>query len=115
MQIRKILLEINRIYEGTEIDLADKYAQVTKTIMLTFFYAYLLPLGVIIGILGLIVQYWIEKIMLLRRDKQPPPLGTTLAEEMVGFQIEVTIIMLAAGCCVWENFVYDEMRTITLV
>jgi hypothetical protein len=53
--------------------------------MLTFFYAYLLPLGVLIGIVGLMIQYWIEKIMLLRRDRQPPPVGTTLAEEMVGF------------------------------
>jgi hypothetical protein len=59
--------------------LADKYAQVTKTMMLTFFYAYLLPLGVVIGILGLVMQYWIEKIILLRRDRKPPPLSGQLA------------------------------------
>jgi hypothetical protein len=33
---------------------------------------------------------------------------------MVGFQIEITIIMLAAGCCVWETYIYNDVRAITI-
>jgi hypothetical protein len=84
------------------MDPALRYAQITKTIMLAFFYAYLLPLGVLFAIVGLSIQFWVEKYLLLRRDTKPPPVSHELAEEMISFFVEMMIALLAIGCTIWE-------------
>lgn len=63
--------------------------------MFTFFYAYLLPLGPVLSLGSLLVVYWAEKILLLRRDSKPAPTGSELAEEMVDFFGEFTILLYA--------------------
>jgi hypothetical protein len=91
------------------------YATVTKTIMLTFFYAHLLPWGSIFAAVGLSLSYWAEKWMLLRRDNRPPPLSDQLASEMVNFNIEMMIVAYAAGCCTWESYVFEKVHPATYV
>lgn len=77
------------------IDLSKKYAQLGKTLMFTFFYAYLLPLGPLISLGSLVAIYWVEKILLLRRDSKPAPTGSDMAEEMVDFFGEFTLLLYA--------------------
>lgn len=63
--------------------------------MFTFFYSYLLPLGPVLSLGSLLVVYWTEKVLLLRRDSKPAPTGSELAEEMVDFFGEFTILLYA--------------------
>lgn len=65
--------------------------------MFTFFYAYLIPLGPVLSFASLIVIYWVEKFLLLRRDSKPAPLGSELAEEMIDFYGEFTLIIYAVN------------------
>lgn len=95
-------------FEGPFPQLHSKYAQVNKTLMLTFFYAPLLPIGIPIAIGSISIMYWIEKViiylnclkkkkktLLIRRDARPPPIGKELAEEMIDFYVELIIILFA--------------------
>lgn len=53
------------------MDMAIKYAGICKTLMLTFFYSPLLPACSIFAFISVLGIYWIDKIILLRRDSKP--------------------------------------------
>lgn len=63
--------------------------------MFTFFYAYLLPLGPVLSIGSLFFVYWVDKLLLLRRDSKPTPTGSDLSEEMVNFFGECTLMIFS--------------------
>jgi hypothetical protein len=61
------------------------------------FYASVLPLGSIIGILTLFVTYWVDKYRLLRRHKEPKMLGRKLMYEMMDFLDYIPLFFLAGN------------------
>lgn len=63
--------------------------------MFTYFYAYLLPLGTVLSFGSLIMVYWIEKVLLLRRDSKPLPTGSAMAEDMIDFYGEFILLVYA--------------------
>lgn len=83
--------------------------------MMTFFYAYLLPLGVLLTMGSLVFIYWTEKYLLLKRDAKPPPTGSAMAEAMVAFYIELILIVYSVGCVVWEFIIFKELHWLTWV
>ncbi|CAK64281.1 unnamed protein product (macronuclear) [Paramecium tetraurelia] len=105
--------EANEYFAGPMIDLSKKYAQLGKTLLFTFFYAYLLPLGPVLSLGSLLVIYWVEKILLLRRDSKPAPTGSEMAEEMIDFFGEFTLLIYAIGCLVWESILNDAIFPLT--
>lgn len=77
--------EANLIWEGPEVDMAQRYANLMKTLIVTLAYAPILPMGILISIAGLIFEYWIDKYLLIRRHKRPARLSGALAEAMGAF------------------------------
>ncbi|CAD8109214.1 unnamed protein product [Paramecium primaurelia] len=104
--------EANILFEGTKSDLSQKYATIVKALMLTFFYAQLLPIGIPIALAFLLINYWVEKYLLLRRQSKNAPLGKQLAEEMIDLYIELTLLLFAAGNCIWQKVVVGEINAI---
>lgn len=82
-----------RIFEGPMINLAEKYPSVMKTLLMAMFYSPLLPVCSMFALLSLIGIYWIEKILLLRRDSRPLPTGSEMALEMVEFYVDLVILI----------------------
>lgn len=74
--------EANLAFEEQNIDMAQKYSNITKTLMLTAFYACLFPIGMAISLVGLFFTYWVDKILLLRRFKKPQELASDISEQM---------------------------------
>ncbi|CAD8174102.1 unnamed protein product [Paramecium pentaurelia] len=107
--------EANEHFAGPMIDLSKKYAQLGKTLLFTFFYAYLLPLGPVLSLGSLLVIYWVEKFLLLRRDSKPAPTGSEMAEEMIDFFGEFTLLLYAIGCLVWETILNETIFPLTWV
>jgi hypothetical protein len=62
--------------------MAQKYSNITKTLMLTAFYACLFPIGMPISLVGIFFMYWTDKILLLRRFKKPQELASDICEQM---------------------------------
>ncbi|CAD8187904.1 unnamed protein product [Paramecium octaurelia] len=59
--------------------------------------------------------YWIEKILLLRRDSKPLPTGSDMAQAMVEFYIDLVILIYSLGNCVWEYTVFNTMHWSTWI
>ena len=64
-------LDANMAFEATEPDLADRFANMTKTLFLSLFYAPIVPIGVAIGIVGITFDALIFRYMLLRIHSRP--------------------------------------------
>ncbi len=73
-------LEANTIFEPPQINFSRKYGENLAIVLAAGFYAPLFPPGVLLATLGLMVRYWIDKYLMLRRYKRPVPLGPEIAE-----------------------------------
>lgn len=98
--------EANVLFEGPQIDMAQRSAVLMKTYLLTLFYAPVLPIAYPIGLIALILQYWAEKYMLLRVHSRPEPLSHELDETMLSF-ISLGTVLYAITNLV---FFYDIME-----
>lgn len=81
--------EANELYEGTDPDTANLYATTMLTVFVTVFYTPLLPIAPLISLFGLIYKYWVEKVVMLRRNKIP---------QMFEQQMALTFSNLMAFC-----------------
>ncbi|CAK82674.1 unnamed protein product (macronuclear) [Paramecium tetraurelia] len=105
--------EANKAFEGPSIDFSKKYANLCKTLMFTFLYSALLPIGVCFTFISIVCIYWAEKYLLVRRDSKPAPTGSAMAEAMVDFYIELILLLFSLGCTFWEWVNYDEVHILT--
>ena len=70
--------QLNALYEGQPIDLAQRYSNAMLLLMICLFYVSLLPILPFICLGGAIYQYWIFKWMLVRHHKTPQQMGSYL-------------------------------------
>ena len=93
----------NDLFEGPPVNMAKRYANVTKTMLMTFFYAPILPVSFLISGIALFVEYWVDKYLLLRRHARPNRLSGDLANYMtktIPWAVLVYSIM---------NYIYMEL------
>jgi len=60
-------LKQKRIFENPTMDLSSRYSNLIKTMLITAFYAYELPLIVLFGLGNILLTYWIEKVMFYKK------------------------------------------------
>ena len=75
--------QANTLYEGPPVDMAQRYANVAKTLIVVFAYAPIIPLGFLFGLATLVLDYWVDKILLLRRHARPLRMSGDMARVMV--------------------------------
>lgn len=71
----------NFLFEGPEVDLADRYANIIKSVLVAGFYAGLVPAGVLVTAFGIVFEAAVFKIFLIKVNKRPREQGQTLALE----------------------------------
>lgn len=76
-------IDANLVFENIPIDIAQRYANVSKTVLLTFCYAPLLPTAFFFSAAGLFFEYWVCKYLLLRRHNWPKKLSGELSAVMI--------------------------------
>ena len=54
--------ELNQLFENPEMDLAYRYSYIFKTVLQSFFFITLFPLGGLISFFGIVLSYLIEKV-----------------------------------------------------
>lgn len=94
--------EAQKLFEGPELDMPQRYATLMKTYLLTVVYAPMMPFSFLFGLLALCIQYWVDKYMLLRVHARPVRLSHDLDEIMI--QVIPVGAMLYA-CANWIFFV----------
>ena len=79
-----------------------------KTIFLSAFYSYLLPHGLFIGVLALVISYWVDKWALIYRYARPQQqLGGELAHSMRNM-LELTMPIACTGAFLFEQDLYGK-------
>ena len=86
--------ELNELYELQSMNVAAKYSYLVKTLLMSFIFAPIFPLGFCISLIGFIFGYWLEKFNFSKKYKKPEKLDKQIAEYYVSYFI---IIFVAYG------------------
>jgi hypothetical protein len=106
--------EANLVFEGPPVDMAQRYANVMKTFIVTLAFAALIPLGVLISLFGLVLSYWVDKTLLLKRHSRPNRLSGRLQEVMSKF-VPWAVSIYAAMTYVWMNALNPDNSQVALI
>ena len=61
--------------QGNEFDFPFRTANSLLLFIMGLFYLPLLPLVIPITLVGSLITYWVDKILMLRRHRKPDPIG----------------------------------------
>lgn len=87
-------VEANEIWENPPIDMGQRYTNFMKTYLIILIMSPIFPLGMPIGFISMILQYWTDKYLLLRRHCKPPNLGKGLSNNLMNW-LSLAIIFYA--------------------
>lgn len=79
------------------------------------FYAYLIPFGVIISFAALVLQFYMDRYLLFKRQSNPDPINHNLPIAMVDVFLEMIIVSYSAGCFVFEILLYQKLSVFTII
>ena len=104
--------ELNELYELPTMDIFYKYSYIGNTLLMSFFYIPIFPLGVPISLLGFILGYFLEKFNFINMYKQPEMLN----QNICFFYIEnfkVILFCYSIGCFLFMNDVFPHNKWTT--
>jgi hypothetical protein len=87
--------QANLLFEGVEFMISERYAKTMLLFMLVCFFAYPIPLIPLIAFGGSILQYMVDKYLLLRRYKLPKQMGPLTAQTFT--------TLLPFGCVIYST------------
>ncbi|MEE4247734.1 MAG: hypothetical protein V2I33_20215 [Kangiellaceae bacterium] len=85
--------QANELFQGIPIDMAKQHANIMKTYLLAMFYGPVLPIAYPITLLSLLGEFWVQKILLIRRHCRPAHLSNNIDRVMVRV-VPVGIILM---------------------
>ena len=100
---------LNSIYELPDMQIAYKYSYIVRSLMMSFFYIPIFPLGMIISLIGFIFGYFLEKFNFSKMYKRPEMLNSRICEFYSNYFI-LNFFMLGVGDYV---FIRDNYKTKT--
>lgn len=89
------------MFEGMRFDIWDAYFMQFKTLSVAFFYQAFIPYGLLIGMVEMILKYYVLKYYLIRRCTIPTDLEFAYTRKMVKL-LELMIFILALGYLVFD-------------
>ena len=104
----------NQIYQYPDVYVEDWYADVMIKVLLCLAYAPLLPLIVPIILLGLVLEYCVDKWILLRRSSRPRLLNEQIALVMYAF-VQPAIVLYGVSILVFSAHINPATRPIGIV
>jgi len=90
-------------FQASDYNLGERYTDMTKVILLTFFYSVLFPASFFFTTSVIIVAFWLDKFRLLRTWKQKTIVGT----EMVSFSHYFFLLCLL-GYAIFASYTYSQ-------
>lgn len=90
--------KMNEAFDGTFFNLAERYTDVTKTFFVCLFYSSILPTGYGYAFGAAMINYFLDKYLLLRRWRTPPKFDATIANANRYFvQLSILAHVCVAG------------------
>eukprot|EP00752_Nemacystus_decipiens_P002303 g2179.t1 len=91
----KTQAEMNVFFQGALWNLAERYTDMIKTVVVGLFYSAIVPTGLFITAGAMIMLYWVDKYSLLRLWKRPPAYNGSLSHQTRWYII----------LCIWMHLV----------
>jgi hypothetical protein len=89
--------EANLIFEGPLMDLAKKYADTLKTLTVALAFCPVAPVCLPIALCGMVLDYWTDKYLLLRRYSRPGRVSHSLSQILTGTLPTIVLIYAASN------------------
>lgn len=86
------------------IDIADSYGYITRTLFLTAWYASIAPLGAFISLIGILINYWVDKIKLLRFQSAPETISVKIISTVIN-NLELLPLVYICGNVEYKNHI----------
>ena len=99
--------ELNEIYELPPMNVAAKYSYIGKTLLMSFLYVPIFPLGLGISLLGFILGYWLEKYNFANMYKKPEMLNRQIVEFYSNYFVLIFFVY-GIGDYVFLHDVYEK-------
>jgi hypothetical protein len=102
--------DMNLCMRGTEIELAERYTNLTKIVFLTLWYCPIFPAAFFFGCLALFLNVYIDKFSLMRSWKPAPKLGAIISKLNRKYFLPTTVIVMAViSSYTWTQFSFDNL------
>ena len=88
--------ELNELFEPADLTIYLRYTSVIRTFFVSCFFFHVVPSGMFICLIFLIIQFWVDKYMILRRYKITTRYHHNLSYELNEF-CEKSILLVALG------------------
>ena len=99
--------ELNDLYELPSMSISYKYSYLAKTLLMTFLYIPIFPLGIIISLVGFILGYLLEKFNYAHMYKRPEMLNHKLCVFYVN-HLDVIFFVYAIGDYIFMHNAYKN-------
>ena len=103
--------EANFWFEGPPFDIAQRYANHVKTLMISLFFMPMLPLSLVAGALSMVTAHITEKYLIYRRHTAPQATGPKLCFAMFRF-FDIVMLVYAVSFIVCLTFRWVKCASI---
>lgn len=101
---------MNLSMQGTEVELAERYTNMTKIFFLALWYSSIYPCGFFMCSIALLVNYYIDRWSVMRTWKQMPNLGTRISKCSRTYFVPLAIVAMAiSSSYYWAGFPFDNV------
>ena len=105
-KIKKTQKELNDLFEYPPMNVSVKYSYIFKTLLMSFLFIPIFPLGLAISFVGFIFAYWVEKYNFANIYKKPEMLNKSIVEAYVNFFVLV-LFAYGIGDYIFLSDAYD--------
>jgi hypothetical protein len=101
---------MNLCFQGLEVELAERYTNMTKIMFLAFWYCSIFPSSLFLAALALLVNYYTDRFSLMRTWKRAPRVSTEISTYSRHFFFSSACIFLAGmSSFYWSAFPFDNL------
>lgn len=96
--------------QGQEVELAERYTNMTKILFLALWYSAIFPGALFLCSFALFVNYFVDRCSLMRTWKRAPQLGTKISEFSRRYFFSLAIFaMVLLSSYYWASFPFDNL------
>lgn len=100
--------EANMAFEGPEVDLADRMANILKNFTMSLFYAPIVPIGPFIAISGLLIEMAVFKLILIKVCSLPRAYPSDLVQKAAEW-VKWSLLLYSLGILVFYSQLVPEL------
>jgi hypothetical protein len=102
--------EMNVNMKGLEVEVAERYTNLTKILFLALWYSAIYPAGFFMASVALLINYFTDRFSLMRTWKRAPPLGPGISEFSRRYFVTVSFLAMAFMSSVfWASYPMDNV------